>query len=129
MVIRKNMTNAEIYSHANNLLSAFEDIADLSLPVKVHFYFQKNTNTLIEMAQELEKSRNAIMDKYGTLDEETQSYKFEEDKLEQANRDINDLFSVEQEVAINVIPLEWFDSVNFTAKQVSAFSFMLEEEE
>lgn len=129
MVIRKNMTNAEIYNHANNLLSAFEDIADLSLPVKVHFYFQKNTNTLIEMAQELEKSRNAIMDKYGTLDEETQSYKFEEDKLEQANRDINDLFSVEQEVAINVIPLEWFDSVNFTAKQVSAFSFMLEEEE
>ena len=37
MIIRKNMTNGEIYTTANNLLDAFKDISDLKLPVKIHF--------------------------------------------------------------------------------------------
>lgn len=125
MVIRKNMTNNEIYNHANNLLSAFEDLADLSLPVKVHFYFQKNMDIVIKMAQDIEKSRTDILNKYGTLDEETQNYKFDNDVVEKVNQDIIDLFSLEQEVKIHVIPMEWIEDMELTAKQVNAFSFML----
>lgn len=131
MVIRKNMTNNEIYNHANNLLSAFEDLANLSLPVKVHFYFQKNMDNVVKMAQDIEKSRTDILNKYGTLDEETQNYKFDNDVIEKVNQDILDLFSLEQEVKIHVIPMEWIEDMELTAKQVNAFSFMfgLEEEE
>lgn len=129
MVIRKNMTNAEIFNLATNLLEAFENIATLSLPVKVHFYFQKNMTSVIEMAQELEKERNKILEKYGTLDEETQSYKFEADEAEKVNKDISDLFSLEQEVKVHIIPMEWVEDLEFTAKQVNAFSFMLDLEE
>ena len=129
MVIRKNMTNNEIYTHANNLLGEFEDIAELNLPVKVHFYFQKNMDNVIKMAQDIEKSRTDILNKYGSFDSETQKYSFEEKDVEQANQDMMDLFSLEQEVKIHMIPMHWVEDLEFTAKQVNAFSFMLEFDE
>lgn len=126
MVIRKLMTNNDIYNHANNLLGAFEDVANLSLPVKVHFYFQKNMDFVVKMAQDIEKSRTEILNKYGTLDQETQTYKFEEADVEKVNQDMMDLFSLEQEVKIHVIPMEWIEDMELTAKQVNAFSFMFD---
>ena len=129
MVIRKNMTNEEIYMHATALNAAFEEMSNVVMPVKVHFYFQKNMTNIISMAQDLEKARLDIMQKYGTLDEETRTYKFEEDKIVQANQDIIDLFSIEQEVKINAIPLEWLDNLELTAQQINAFSFMIADEE
>ena len=126
MVIRKLMTNNDIYNHANNLLGAFEDVANLSLPVKVHFYFQKNMDFVVKMAQDIEKSRTEILNKYGTLDQETQTYKFEEVDVEKVNQDMMDLFSLEQEVKIHVIPMEWIEDMELTAKQVNAFSFMFD---
>lgn len=126
MVIRKLMTNNDIYNHANNLLNAFEDVANLSLPVKVHFYFQKNMDFIVKMAQDIEKSRNEILEKYGTLDQETQTYKFEDADVEKVNQDMMDLFSLEQEVKIHVIPMEWVEDMELTAKQVNAFSFMFD---
>jgi len=127
MVIRKNMSNNEIYTHASNLLGAFEDVAELKMPVKVHFYFQKNMDNIVAMAQDIEKSRNELLQKYGTLDEETQNYKFADEDIEKVNHDITDLFSLEQEVKIHVIPIEWVENMELTAKQVSAFSFMFDE--
>lgn len=129
MVIRKMMTNNEIYTHANNLLGEFEDIASLSLPVKVHFYFQKNIDEIVKMAQEIDKSRTEILNKYGTLNSETQTYSFEEEVVEKVNQDIAELFSLEQEVKIHMIPMHWVEDMELTAKQVNAFSFMLEFEE
>lgn len=128
MVIRKMMTNNEIYTHATNLLEAFENIAELKMPVKVHFYFQKNIDNIVNMAQDIEKSRNEILQKYGTIDEETHNYKFSDEDMDKVNSDITDLFSLEQEVKIHVIPMEWVEDMELTAKQVAAFSFMFEEE-
>lgn len=125
MVIRKLMTNNDIYNYANNLLNAFEDMANLSLPVKVHFYFQKNMNFMVKMAQDVEKSRTEILNKYGTFNQENQTYSFEEAVIEKVNQDITDLFSLEQEVKIHIIPMEWIENMELTAKQVNAFSFML----
>lgn len=129
MVIRKNMTNNEIYTYANNLLGEFEDIASLSLPVKVHFYFQKNMDTIVKMAQEIDKSRTEILDKYGSIDPETQNYKFDDEIVEKVNQDIMDLFSLEQEVKIYVIPMKWVEDMKLTAKQVNAFAFMVDIDE
>lgn len=128
MIVRKIMTNNEIYAHATNLLEAFENIAELKMPVKVHFYFQKNMDSIVAMAQDIEKSRNEILQKYGTIDEETNSYKFADEDMDKVNSDITDLFSLEQEVKIHVIPMEWVENMELTAKQVASFSFMFEEE-
>jgi hypothetical protein len=64
------MTNNEIYSRANQLVEAFQDNSQ-KLPIKINFYLQKNKNTLINMAQEIEKTRMEIAQSYGELNVET----------------------------------------------------------
>lgn len=122
MVVRKNMSNLVIYNKANALLQEFSQLEDMILPVKVHFYLQKNMEKIVSMAQELEKQRIAIVEKYNITPENKQ----ESETLEQANKDIEELFSLEQEVKIYMLPLEWLEEVELNSKQVQAFSFMLE---
>lgn len=122
MVIRKDMSNLVIYNKANALLQEFSQLEDMILPVKVHFYLQKNMEKIVSMAQELEKQRMAIIEKYNITSETKQ----ESEALEQANKDIEELFSLEQEVKIYMLPLEWLEEVELNSKQVQAFSFMLE---
>lgn len=128
MVQRKMMQNLEIYNLANALLDNFQNM-DMTLPVKVNFYFQKNMTTIIEMAQELDKSRMAIFEKYGIRDDESGQYKFDPDDVEVVNKELTDLFTLEQEVKLNMLKLEWFDNVELSAQQVAAISFMIEDED
>lgn len=132
MVIRKMMTNVEIYNTATALSELFSEMtqADLKLPVKVNFYFQKNMNSLVAMARELEQERTNIIIKYGTPDpNEPDKVSIPPEKLEDANKELNDLFALEQEIAINAIELDWFDGINMTPQQVNAITFMIKDEE
>ena len=127
-MVRKNMTNLEIFNIANSLLENFSD-ANMELPVKVNFYFQKNMTNIVSMAQDIDKTRMAIFTKYGKLDEGTNQYKFEPDVVETVNKELQDLFDLEQEVKINMLKLDWFDGVNLTTQQVAALAYMIEEED
>lgn len=132
MVIRKTMSNIEIYNTASALSELFSEMtqAELKLPVKVNFYFQKNMNVLIAMAKELEDERTNIIIKYGAPDPENSDLvRIDPDKLDVANQELNDLFNLEQEVAINAIELDWFDGINMTPQQVVAITFMIKDEE
>lgn len=127
-MVRKNMTNLEIFNIANALLENFSD-ANMELPVKVNFYFQKNMAAIVAMAQEIDKTRVAIFDKYGTLDNENNQYRFEPSVTDTVNKELQDLFDLEQEVKINMLKLDWFDGVNLTTQQVAALAYMIEEED
>lgn len=132
MVIRKTMSNIEIYNTASALSELFSEItqAELKLPVKVNFYFQKNMNALVTMAKELENERTNIIIKYGSPDpEDADRVRIDPDKLDVANQELNDLFNLEQEVAINAIELDWFDGISMTPQQVVAITFMIKDEE
>lgn len=132
MVIRKTMSNVAIYNTANALAELFNTMTQetMAFPVKVNFYFQKNMNLLIEMARELEEERSNIVLKYGSVDEENpEKVNIDPEGLEKANQELNELFSLEQEVAINMIDLEWFDGINMTPQQVAAITFMIKDEE
>lgn len=132
MVIRKTMSNTEIYNTATALSELFSTMvqAEMKLPVKVNFYFQKNMNSLIAMAQELEQERTNIIMKYGTpTPEDPERVMIDPEKLDDANKELSDLFSLEQEVAINAIELDWFDGINMTPQQVNAITFMIKDEE
>jgi hypothetical protein len=117
MIIRKTMKNMEIYNTANSLLESFSD--DLNLPVKINFYLQKNIKTVVDIAQDIEKTRLEIFDKYN----------FDEDVIDTVNKEITDLFELEQEVKVNLLELDWFDSIDLSTSQVNAISFMIKEEE
>lgn len=127
-MIRRNMTNNEIYSIA---LALTESVANenLTLPIKVNFYLQKNITTVMAIAEDLEKSRNDLLSRYGKLDPEKGTYSFEEDKLETANKELTDLFNLTQEVPIYEISLEDFGDVQLTAQQIKAISYMIKDEE
>lgn len=127
MAITKSMSNVDIYNTASMLLEAFKE--DMSLPVKVNFYLQKNMTAIVDMAKDIDKTRMEIIEKYGTLDEESGNYTFEEDVVETVNKELEDLFSLEQDVKINQIDLDWFGNVEFSAAQMAAIMFMIKEEE
>lgn len=128
MVQRKMMTNMEIYNIANALLEGFKDM-DMKLPIKANFYFQKNMSTIVEMAQEIDKSRIAVFEKYGTLDSENNQYTFDPAVTDEVNKELQDLFDLEQEVKVNLIKLDWFDNIELTAQQVAAITYMIEDED
>lgn len=123
----KTMTNVEIYNYANALMSVFNE--EMTLPVKVNFYLQKNTNTMIEAGKEIEKARMDIIQRYGAPSEDGQSYEVPAENIEAVNKELEDLFSLEQEIKINEISLEAFANVELTTAQVAAIAFMIKEEE
>ncbi len=127
MAITKSMSNVDIYNTASMLLEAFKE--DMSLPVKVNFYLQKNMTAIVDLAKDIDKTRMEIIQKYGNLDEESGNYTFEEDVVETVNKELEDLFSLEQDVKINLIDIDWFGSVELSAAQTAAIMYMIKEEE
>ena len=121
------LTNLEIYTTAQALM---ENITtDINLPVKVGFYIQKNMKKMTELAQEIEKSRMEIFDKYGEKDEENNQYKFDKSVQEQVQKELNDLFDLTQEVKTNMLELDWFDDIDLNANQIAAISYMIADDE
>lgn len=126
------MTNGEIYNTAKALIDGFTSAEDLSYPVKVNFLMQKNMKKLLSLSQEIDKSREDIIRKYGEPDPDNKDQirvvpGSENEKL--AISDLNDLFNIEQEVPVYMINLNLFDNINMTQAQVAAISFMIDDGE
>ena len=126
-MVRNNMTNGEIYTTALDLSKNIVN-ANLHLPVKVNFYLQKNVSAIVSMAEEIEKARNEIFQKYGTADDEG-NYQFTNDVIDEVNHELGDLFSLEQEVPIYEIALDDFGNTELDANQVRAILYMIKDEE
>lgn len=121
------LTNNEIYTYANALAQEFGQ-DQVKLPIKVNFYLQKNTKTLLDLAQEIEKQRIAIAEEYGTLNEETMNYDIPQENIALASVKLRDLFNLTQDVNIYKVKLDAFGDVDLTAAQMQALLFMIEEE-
>lgn len=123
----KKMTNLEIYAYADALMNAFQ--AEMTLPVKVNFYLQKNMTRMVEAAKDIEKTRMEIIERYGTRSEDGQNIEVPADMAEVVNKELEDLFALEQEIKVNEIALDAFDGIDLTSAQVAAISFMIKDEE
>ena len=121
------LTNLEIYTTAQALMESIT--TDINLPVKVGFYIQKNMKKMTELAQEIEKSRMEIFDKYGEKDEENNQYKFDKSVQEQVQKELNDLFDLTQDVKTNMLELDQFDDIDLNANQIAAISYMIADDE
>lgn len=120
------LTNNEIYIYAQNLMMAFDD-KEQKLPIKISFYLQKNKNTLLQLAQDIEQSRLDIAKTYGELDEESSQYIIPPEKMEEASKELNDLFNLEQDVQIYTINIDSFgDDLTITTAQMEAIMFMID---
>lgn len=121
------LTNNEIYLYAKKIAEAFDD-KDQKLPVKINFYLQKNKNTLVQLAQDIEQSRILIAKNYGDLDEEKQQYTIPPENMDIVTKELNDLFSLEQDVQIYTVKIDQFDDdLTITTAQMEALMFMIEQ--
>lgn len=120
------MTNNEIYIHARRLLEAFQD-GEQKLPIKIGFYLQKNKNTLTTLAQDIEKARIDIAQAHGELDEAGEQYIIPADKMAIVNKELEDLFNLEQEVTIHKVNIDSLsDDFVLSAAQMEALMFMID---
>ena len=120
------LTNAQIYDYTQALLEAFNDDS-LKLPIKLNFCLQKNKKILFDLAQDIEKARIDIARNYGELIEGTQQYQVLPDKIEQAGRDLEELFDIEQDVNIYKVNIDSLsDDYALTAAQMKAIMFMID---
>lgn len=120
------LTNNEIYSYAIALNEAFADNTQ-RLPMKVNFYLQKNKKTLVELGQDIEESRLDIIRNYGELIEDGTQYSISRDKVEAAQKELEDLLALEQEVNIYMISADSLtDDISLTTGQMEAIMFMID---
>lgn len=120
------LTNNEIYTYAKALSDAFAD-GSQKLPIKISFYLQKNKNILSDLASDIEKSKIEIAKTYGTLNEEKTQYVIDPDKIDITNKELNDLFDLEQDVQIHMINIDNLnDDIIITTAQMEAIMFMIE---
>ena len=118
------MNNGMIYQYALALNEALND-NDLQMPVAVIFSIEKNKQTLMAVAQDVEKYRMDIIKKYG--EEVDGNYNVPQDKIEIANKELQDLFSIEQEVKIYKFNIEDLGDIKLTSNQMNAILFMIED--
>ena len=116
------LTNQTIYQYAEALAS-FND-NEIYIPVKANFLIQKNISALAAAAQEIDKSRLEVAKHYG---EETEGgYTIPNNKLPAAAKELEDLFSIEQDIEIRTFKIEDLGDTQFTSAQMKAIMFMIE---
>jgi hypothetical protein len=120
------MKNLNIYTITQQLLESFKDSSQY-LPIKLNFYLQKNKKIFLELAQGIDESRMAIAQHYGTLDPETGTYIVPLENVAAANKEIEDLFAIEQDVNILKVKFEDIpEDISLTTGQMEAIMFMIE---
>lgn len=120
------LNNNQIYQ-ITSVLSSIFDNKDLYIPAKANFFIQKNIAILSAAAQEIEKSRISIAQHYGELDAENSQYKIPEDKIEEAAKELDDLFNIEQDLEIKTFSIDALGNTEFTPVQMQAIMFMIED--
>lgn len=120
------MSNAEIFSVAIVLKDLCEN-PDFILPIKANFYLQKNKTAFLTLAQEIEESRTAIFEKYGTLNEDKTGYSFKEEVIAEANAELDTLLTLTQELDVYMISLDDFKDIKLNSQQMNALMLMIDE--
>lgn len=118
------LTNNQIYNHATDLANVN---IDTKLPVRINFFLQKNIQEIQRLAQEIDAARISVAKEFGELNEEGSAYNIPPEKMEAAQKELNDLFALEQNANIHIFKLDDFDNIELTPQQLSAIIFMIEE--
>ena len=120
------LTNNTIYQIVNSAYNLFDN--NTYIPAKANFFIQRNLNKLAAAAQEIEKARLEVAKHYGELNAEARQYIIPQDKIEQASKEIEDLFNIEQDIDIKTITIEDLGNLELTTTQMQILMFMIADE-
>lgn len=118
------LTNQQIYNAA--MQTAVFNI-DGKLPVKINFFLQKNLQVIAAAGKEIDEARMKVAQDFGNLNEEGTQFVVPPENMAAAQKELNDLFNLEQDLNIHVFKLDDFDGIELTYQQLSAIMFMIEE--
>ena len=121
----KKITNEEIYFINQQLNKIFEE-SHQYLPAKVNFYIQKNKKQIMDLAMEIEQARINIIQNFGEHAEENK-YFIPDENITLAQKELNDLLNITQEIEVYTISLDDIENLQFTLPQMEALMFMIEE--
>lgn len=119
------LTNQKIYEHASNL-TVFNN-CNIKMPVRINFYLQKNIQLIRQSAEEIERARFDIGAQFGTVNEAQNGYDIPPENIVAANKELNDLYELEQDIPIHIFKLSDFDNMELSYQELSAIMFMIEE--
>lgn len=123
----KKFSNEQILNLYSNLLNAFKDDKKY-IPVKIGFAISKNTNKLQQYVKEIENARRKIAEEYGAEGpDESGTIMILPENRATAQKELEDLASIEQEIEIRPILIEEVEQLELTLPQISAIDFMIEE--
>ena len=124
--IIKTMTNNDIYNLALGLINAKFEESDIYIPAAINFVIQKNKMALLEIAEEVEKNRIAIIQHYGEVKDDG-TYIIPTEKIDKANNELKELLDIEQEIKLYQFKVDMLESVQLTYAQMEAIMFMIED--
>lgn len=119
------LTNNQIYEYGQKLVIFSNN--NSKMPVRINFYLQKNIQTVTQAAEEIEHTRLELAAQYGVINEMQTGYDIPNENIPIINKELNDLFSLEQELNIHQFKLADFDGIELTYQELSAIMFMIEE--
>lgn len=124
--INKVMTQEEIYQIASNFMNYFDDNEN-KISVAIAYAIQKNKQTLVTIAQEIEQNRHIILTRYGTLQEDGNFF-IPKEAIAEANSELQKLLQIQEEVKIYTLTLEELQSIQLTMSQMNTLMFMIDED-
>ena len=120
------LNNQQIYEYGQKL--AIFSNNNSKMPVRINFYLQKNIQTVTWAAEEIERVRLDLAAQYGVINETQTGYDIPSENIPIINKELNDLFGLEQELNIHQFKLSDFDDIELTYQELSAIMFMIEED-
>ena len=125
--INKVMTNDEIYRCAIGIINTLNNI-ETPMPAAISFSITKNKKTISALAEDIEKYRIDILNRYGAKIVENNIVSIPEEKVNDANKELEELLTISQEVRIYTFSIEDLQNVNLSPAQMEAILFMIDEE-
>lgn len=127
-----NLSNERIV----NTINVLAELNNAKLPVKVAYAITKNINKINTELKAYNEEKAKLIDKYSEKDEEGKlktdeigNVTLKEEHIEDWNRDIKELLSIENEIDIHMINLDDLlnSNYNISPAELAAIEFMVEE--
>lgn len=128
--MKLNLSNERIV----NTINVLAELNNAKLPVKVAYAITKNINKINTELKAYNEEKAKLIDKYSEKDEEGKlktdeigNVTLKEEHIEDWNRDIKELLSIENEVDIHMIQLDDLlnSNYNISPAELSVIDFMI----
>ena len=128
--MKLNLSNERIV----NTINVLGELNNAKLPVKVAYAITKNINKINSELKAYNEEKTKLIDKYGKKDEEGKlkadeygNVTLKEEYIQDWNRDIAELLSIENEIDIHMINLDDLlnSNYNISPAELAAIDFMI----